>query len=118
MSKDIFDKVGSSGRCGCETVSREVLPQVEIPEKWTQEPPYLDWVLAPAASNIGGCGTSLPPCFAITTGVRLRSHTSLCTPVYKKGSKHAKQWEPEPQSNSLQRTAYQSPKGCTPLLMT
>ena len=32
---------------------REVLPQVEIPEKWTRE----------------------PPCFAITIGVRLRSHT-------------------------------------------
>ena len=30
-----------------------LLPQVEIPEKLTQE----------------------PPCFAITTGVRLRSHT-------------------------------------------
>ena len=35
-------------------VSDEVLPQVEIPEKWTQE----------------------PPCFAITIGVRLRSHTN------------------------------------------
>ena len=46
-------RVGNGGRCGCETVSREVLSQVEIPEKWTQE----------------------PPCFAITIGVRLRSHT-------------------------------------------
>ena len=36
MGKDIF---GNGGHCGCETVSREVLPQVEIPEKWTQEPP-------------------------------------------------------------------------------
>ena len=35
----------------------EVHPQVEIPEKWTQE----------------------PPCFAITTGVRLRSHTKNFT---------------------------------------
>ena len=53
MGKDILHSVGNGGHCGCETVSREVLPQVEIPEKWTQE----------------------PPCFAITIGVRLRSHT-------------------------------------------
>ena len=53
MGKDILYRVGNGGRCGCESVSREVLLQVEIPEKWTQE----------------------PPCFAITTGVRLRSHT-------------------------------------------
>ena len=39
MGKDILHKVGNGGHCGCETVSREVLPQVEIPEKWTQEPP-------------------------------------------------------------------------------
>ena len=39
MGKDILHRVGNSGHCGCETVSREVLPQVEIPEKWTQEPP-------------------------------------------------------------------------------
>ena len=37
-----------------KTVSREALPQVEIPEKWTQG----------------------LPCFAITIGVRLRSHTN------------------------------------------
>ena len=54
MGKDILHRVGNGGHCGCETVSREVLPQVEIPEKWTQE----------------------PPCFAITIGVRLRSHTN------------------------------------------
>ena len=53
MGKGILHRVGSGGHCGFETVSREVLPQVEIPEKWTQE----------------------PPCFAITIGVRLRSHT-------------------------------------------
>ena len=53
MGKDILHRVGNGGHCGCETVSREVLRQVEIPEKWTQE----------------------PPCFAITIGVRLRSHT-------------------------------------------
>ena len=47
-------RVGNSGWCGCETISREVLPQVEIPEKWTQG----------------------PPCFAITIGVWLRSHTN------------------------------------------
>ena len=51
--KDILYRVGNGGRCGCEAVSRKVLPQVEIPEKWTQE----------------------PPCFAITTGVWFRSHT-------------------------------------------
>ena len=39
MGKDILHRVGNDGHCGCETVSREVLPQVEIPEKWTQEPP-------------------------------------------------------------------------------
>ena len=39
MGQDILHKVGNGGHCGCETVSREVLPQVEIPEKWTQEPP-------------------------------------------------------------------------------
>ena len=50
----ILDRVGNGGCSGCETVSREVLPQVEIPEKWTQG----------------------PPCFAITIGVRLRSHTN------------------------------------------
>ena len=54
MGKDILDRVGNGGCNGCETVSREVLPQVEIPEKWTQG----------------------PPCFAITIGVRLRSHTN------------------------------------------
>ena len=54
MGKDILQRVGNGGHCGCETVSREVLPQVEIPEKWTQE----------------------PPCFAITTCVRLISHTN------------------------------------------
>ena len=54
MGKDILHRVGNGGHCGCETVSHEVLPQVEIPEKWTQE----------------------PPCFAITIGVRLRSHTN------------------------------------------
>ena len=35
----MLHRVGNGGYCGCETVSREVLPQVEIPEKWTQEPP-------------------------------------------------------------------------------
>ena len=40
MGKDILHKVGNGGHCGCETGSREVLPQVEIPEKWTQEPTY------------------------------------------------------------------------------
>ena len=54
MGKDILHRVGNGGHCGYETVSREVLPQVEIPVKWTQE----------------------PPCFAITIGVRLRSHTN------------------------------------------
>ena len=54
MGKDILYRVGNGGCCGCETVSCEVLPQVEIPEKWTQE----------------------PPCFVITIGVRLRSHTN------------------------------------------
>ena len=54
MGKDILHGVGNGGHCGCETVSREVLQQVEIPEKWTQE----------------------PPCFAITIGARLRSHTN------------------------------------------
>ena len=54
MGKDILHRVSNGGHCGCETVFREVLPQVEIPEKWTQE----------------------PPCFAITIGVRLRSHTN------------------------------------------
>ena len=39
MSKDILHRVGNGGHYGCETVSREVLPQVEIPEKWTQDPP-------------------------------------------------------------------------------
>ena len=39
MGKDILHRVGNGGHCGFETVSREVLPQVEIPEKWTQEPP-------------------------------------------------------------------------------
>ena len=39
MGKDILHRVGNGGHCGCETVSREVLPQMEIPEKWTQEPP-------------------------------------------------------------------------------
>ena len=39
MGKDILHRVGNGGHCGCETVSREVLLQVEIPEKWTQEPP-------------------------------------------------------------------------------
>ena len=39
MGKDILHRVGNGGHCGCETVSREVIPQVEIPEKWTQEPP-------------------------------------------------------------------------------
>ena len=39
MGTDILHRVGNGGHCGCETVSREVLPQVEIPEKWTQEPP-------------------------------------------------------------------------------
>ena len=33
MGKDILHRVGNGGHCGCETVSREVLPQVEIPEK-------------------------------------------------------------------------------------
>ena len=51
MGKDILHRVGNGGHCGCETVSREVLPQVEISEKWTQEPPCLDWVPAPAASH-------------------------------------------------------------------
>ena len=54
MGKDILHRVGNGGHCGCETVSREVLPQVKIPEKWTQQ----------------------PPCFAITIGVQLRSHTN------------------------------------------
>ena len=35
--KDVL--VGNGGCCGCETISGDVLPQVEIPEKWTQEPP-------------------------------------------------------------------------------
>ena len=54
MGKDILHRVGNGGCCGCETVSPEVMPQVEIPEKLTQG----------------------PPCFAITIGVRLRSHTN------------------------------------------
>ena len=56
MGEDILYGVDNGWRCGCETVSREVFPQVEIPEKWTQE----------------------RPCFAITIGVRLRSHTNDC----------------------------------------
>ena len=32
-------RVGNGGRYGCETVAREVLPQVEISEKLTQGPP-------------------------------------------------------------------------------
>ena len=39
MGEDILHRVGNGGHCVCETVSREVLLQVEIPEKWTQEPP-------------------------------------------------------------------------------
>ena len=39
MGKYFLHRVGNGGHCGCETVSREVLPQLEIPEKWTQEPP-------------------------------------------------------------------------------
>ena len=51
MGKDILHRVGNGGHCGCETVSREVPPQVEIPEKWTQE----------------------SPCFAITIGDKTAS---------------------------------------------
>ena len=39
MDKDNLHRVGNGGHCRCETVSRKVLPHVEIPEKWTQEPP-------------------------------------------------------------------------------
>ena len=53
--------MGNGGRCGCAAVSREVLPQVTIPEKWTEE----------------------HPCFAITTGVRLRSHTNKHWELYR-----------------------------------
>ena len=52
--KAILYRIGNGGGCGCETVFREVLPQMEIPEK----------------------GTQGHPCFAITTGVRLTSHTN------------------------------------------
>ena len=59
MDKDILHRVGNGGHCGCETVSREVLPQVEIPEKWTQE----------------------PPCFAITIWCAIKiAHQSYCEP--------------------------------------
>ena len=67
MGKDILHRVGNGGHCGCEAVSREVLPQVEIPEKWTQE----------------------PPCFAITIGVRLRSHINQ----YISGSNRIQIWK-------------------------
>ena len=57
MGKDILHRVGNGGHCGCETVSREVLPQVEIPEKWTQE----------------------PPCFAITIWCAIKiAHMFMC----------------------------------------
>ena len=60
MGKDILHRVGNGGHCGCETVSREVLPQVEIHEKWTQE----------------------PPCFAITIWCAIKiAHQSLTTPT-------------------------------------
>ena len=60
MGTDILHRVGNGGHCGCETVSREVLPQVEIPEKWTQD----------------------PPCFAITIwcAILLTSHTEVTQP--------------------------------------
>ena len=60
MGKHILHRVGNGGHCGCETVSREVLPQVEIPEKCTQE----------------------PPCFAITIGVHTNKQRVL-TPEHQ-----------------------------------
>ena len=60
MGKDILHRVGNGGQCGCETVSREVLPQVEILEKWTQE----------------------PPCFAITIWCAIKiAHQQLSCPI-------------------------------------
>ena len=63
MGKDILHRVGNGGHYGCETVSREVLPQVEIPEKWTQE----------------------PPCFAITIWCAIKiahQKTAICPQSY------------------------------------
>ena len=61
MGKDVLHKVGNGGHCGCETVSREVLPQVEIPEKWTQE----------------------PPCFAITIWCAIKIAHQICRNMTK-----------------------------------
>ena len=73
MGKDILHRVGNGGHCGCETVSREVLPQVEILEKWTQEPPCLDCFPVPygiaymqRSERRHRGGDQLTPCFAIT----------------------------------------------------
>ena len=62
MGKDILHRVGNGGHCGCETVSREVLLQVEIPEKWTQEPPCFAitiWCAIKIAHQSASCHTFL-----------------------------------------------------------
>ena len=88
MGKDILHRVGNGGHCGCETVSREVLPQVEIPEKWTQEPPCFaitiwcaikiahqsgvrgDWSHSPCPLRASGT----QPALWSTTGCDMYSH--------------------------------------------
>ena len=78
MGKDILHRVGNGGHCGCETVSREVLPQVEIPEKWTQEPPCFAitiWCAIKIAHQ-------QEPCFAGQQSHRLFHVSALGAEIY------------------------------------
>ena len=92
MGKDILHIwVGNGGHCGCETVSREVLPQVEIPEKWTQEPPCFAitiWCAIKIAHQwmvwLGRCGACVQICTNLTQIV----------PVLKPAYSGITRWKP------------------------
>ena len=73
MGKDILHRVGKGGHCGCEIVSREVLPQVEIPEKWTQEPPcFATWIwIWQLVGRAPGWGITLTGCACYGPGCLL-----------------------------------------------
>ena len=88
MGKDILHRVGNGGHCGCETVSREVLPQVEIPEKWTQEPPCFAitiWCAIKIAHQWGWWSDDQISQHALLRCSGMETHTFFLSGIYATG---------------------------------
>ena len=80
MGKDILYRVVNGGRCGCETVSREVVLQVEIPEKYPDSKVRVanmgpTWILAaPGGPHVGPMNLAI----RVDTGAPMFCHNNWC----------------------------------------